>query len=189
MASLGPTVSYVSTDLPVEDRSCLRIYPSTFIAKKEFQVHNVRKQAASSIRDLSDSEVARLRADTPGVAHRIHLNKAGAALMPSPVVDGMVAYLQREAPIGGYEASAESTRQLEGVYDSIARLVGSKREEIALAENATLAWQRAFYSLRLGPGDRILTSSAEFAANYVAILQVARRTGARRCGKRRVSRR
>ncbi|OPY94456.1 aminotransferase class V [Bradyrhizobium sacchari] len=129
--------------------------------------------------DLSDSEVDRLRADTPGVAHRIHLNNAGAALMPRHVVEGMITYLQREAEIGGYEASAENTARLEGVYDSIARLVGSKREEIALAENATLAWQRAFYSLRFGPGDRILTTSAEFAANYVAFLQVARRTGAR----------
>ncbi|SPP97838.1 Selenocysteine lyase [Bradyrhizobium vignae] len=149
------------------------------IAKKGLQVHNIRKPAASSISNLSDADVVRLRADTPGVAHRIHLNNAGAALMPSPVVDGMIAYLQREAEIGGYEASAESMGRLEGVYDSIAQLVGSKREEIALTENATLAWQRAFYSLRFGPGDRILTSSAEFAANYVALLQVARRTGAR----------
>jgi selenocysteine lyase/cysteine desulfurase len=149
------------------------------VAKKGLQVHDIRKQTASSIGDLSDADVVRLRADTPGVAHRIHLNNAGAALMPSPVVDGMVAYLQREAEIGGYEASAESTARLEGVYDSIARLIGSKREEIALTENATLAWQRAFYSLRFGPGDRILTTSAEFAANYVAFLQVARRTGAR----------
>ncbi|SFP75454.1 Selenocysteine lyase/Cysteine desulfurase [Bradyrhizobium sp. Ghvi] len=142
-------------------------------------MHKVQKQTASSIRGLSNADLIRLRADTPGVAHRVHLNNAGAALMPSPVVDGMIAYLRREAEIGGYEASAESTGRLEGVYDSIARLVGSKREEIALAENATLAWQRAFYSLRFGPGDRILTSSAEFAANYVALLQVARRTGAR----------
>ena len=64
--------------------------------------------------------------------------------MPNPVIRGMVEYIQREAEIGGYEASAESTARLEGVYDSIAGLVGSKREEIALAENATLAWQRAF---------------------------------------------
>ncbi|WP_342740869.1 aminotransferase class V-fold PLP-dependent enzyme [Bradyrhizobium sp. B117] len=134
---------------------------------------------ASSTKDLSDAEVDRLREDTPGVGHRIHFNNAGAALMPNPVIRGMVEYLQREAEIGGYEASAESTVRLEGVYDSIARLVGSKREEIALAENATLAWQRAFYSLRFGAGDRILTTSAEFAANYVAFLQVARRTGAR----------
>ncbi len=99
--------------------------------------------------------------------------------MPKQVVGGMIEYLQREAVIGGYEASAENTARLDGVYDSIARLVGSRRDEIALAENATLAWQRAFYSLSFGPEDRILTTSAEFAANYVALLQVARRTGAR----------
>jgi len=99
--------------------------------------------------------------------------------MPKPVVEGMVEYLQLEAAIGGYEASAENAVRLEGVYDSIARLVGSKREEISLAENATLAWQRAFYSLRFGPGDRILTTTTEFAANYIAFLQMASRTGAR----------
>ncbi|MGL9622981.1 aminotransferase class V-fold PLP-dependent enzyme [Bradyrhizobium sp. U531] len=127
---------------------------------------------------LSELEIDRLRRDTPGVTTRTHFNNAGAALMPQPVVDGMISYLEREAAIGGYEASAESHDRLERVYDSIAQLIGSAREEIALAENATLAWQRAFYSLRFAPGDRILTTTAEFAANYLAYLQVARRTGA-----------
>jgi selenocysteine lyase/cysteine desulfurase len=36
----------------------------------------------------------------------------------------------------------------------------------------------AFYSLAFRRGDRILTAEAEYAANYVAFLQVARRTGA-----------
>jgi cysteine desulfurase/selenocysteine lyase len=129
--------------------------------------------------DFADADIDRLRGDTPGVANRLHLNNAGAALMPKPVVEGMVEYLRLESAIGGYEASAENAARLEGVYDSIARLVGSKREEISLAENATLAWQRAFYSLRFGPGDRILTTTAEFAANYIAFLQMAGRTGAR----------
>lgn len=127
---------------------------------------------------LSELEIDRLRGETPGVTTCTHFNNAGAALMPRPVVDGMIDYLKREATIGGYEASAESHDRLERVYDSIARLVGGAREEIALAENATLAWQRAFYSLHFAPGDRILTTTAEFAANYLAYLQVARRTGA-----------
>lgn len=123
-------------------------------------------------------DIERLRHETPGVAHRIHLNNAGAALMPSPVVETMLDYIRREACIGGYEAAYENASRLDAVYDSIARLVGASRDEIALTENATVAWQMAFYSLPLRAGDRILTARAEYAANYVAFLQVARRTGA-----------
>ena len=123
-------------------------------------------------------DLARLRAETPGVSHRIHLNNAGAGLMPAAVLEAMVGYLHREAAIGGYEAATEAAPRLDGVYDSIARLIGARREEIALTENATAAWQTAFYALPLRAGDRILTARAEYAANYVAFLQVARRTGA-----------
>lgn len=123
-------------------------------------------------------EVAKLRSETPGVAHRVHLNNACAGLMPRPVLDAMVGHLTREAEIGGYEAASEAAPRLDGVYDSVARLLGADRDEIALAENATVAWQLAFYALTFKPGDRILTARAEYAANYVAFLQVAKRTGA-----------
>jgi selenocysteine lyase/cysteine desulfurase len=36
----------------------------------------------------------------------------------------------------------------------------------------------AFYALRFEPGDRILTTTAEYASNYIALRQVANRTGA-----------
>jgi len=124
-------------------------------------------------------DVERLRRETPGVAHRIHLNNAGAGLMPACVLDAMTGYLRREAEIGGYETAEEASPRLDAVYDSVARLVGAERDEIALLENATVAWQMAFYSLKLREGDRILTARAEYAANYVAFLQVSKRTGAR----------
>jgi len=60
----------------------------------------------------------------------------------------------------------------------VARLVNASTDEIALTENATVAWQMAFYALSFQAGDRILTAEAEYAANYVAYLQVAKRTGA-----------
>src|SRR6185436_1870638 len=62
------------------------------------------------------------------------------------------------------------------VYDSLAALLGAHRDEIAVIENATRAWDMAFYSLHFDPGDRILTSSVEYASNYISFLQVARRT-------------
>ncbi|CAN7256492.1 aminotransferase class V-fold PLP-dependent enzyme [Bradyrhizobium sp. LjRoot220] len=123
-------------------------------------------------------DLERLRAETPGVVSRVHLNNAGAGLMPLPVLQVMTDYLRREAEIGGYEAAAEAAARLDGVYDSVAGLIGAARDEIALTENATVAWQMAFYALPLRAGDRILTARAEYAANYVAFLQVARRTGA-----------
>ena len=124
-------------------------------------------------------DIQRLRAETPGATCRIHLNNAGAGLMPAAVLDAMIGYLRREAEIGAYEAAGEAAASLDGVYDSVARLIGAARDEIALTENATVAWQMAFYALALRPGDRILTARAEYAANYVAFLQVAKRTGAR----------
>ena len=126
---------------------------------------------------VCDLDIAALRAATPGCASKIHLNNAGAGLMPRPVLDTIKAHLDLEAEIGGYEAAAAKASECEAVYGSIARLIGAKPNEIALVDNATTAWQRAFYALEFSPGDRILTSRAEYSANYVAYLQTARRTG------------
>ena len=123
-------------------------------------------------------DLDRLRADTPGVANRIHLNNSGAALMPRPVIEAVQRHLDLEAEIGGYEAAELKATEAGAVYDSIARLIGASRAEIAILENATLAWDMAFYSLRFREGDRILTAQAEYGANYVAYLQISRRTGA-----------
>ena len=122
-------------------------------------------------------DLERLRAETPGIAHRIHFNNAGAALMPTPVIEAVKTYVDLEAAIGGYEAAAQETARLDDVYVSVARLIGARPTEIALMENATAAWDMAFYALPQGPGDRVLTAEAEYAANYVAYLQVARRRG------------
>jgi selenocysteine lyase/cysteine desulfurase len=123
-------------------------------------------------------DLARARRDTPGAAQVLHFNNAGAALMPTPVVEAQLRHLQQEAAMGGYEAADAADGRREAVYDSIARLINAERQEIALVENATVGWDLAFYAIPFKPGDRILTARAEYASNYIAFLQVARRTGA-----------
>jgi len=122
-------------------------------------------------------DLDRIRADTPAAARRTYLHNAGAALMPVPVVDAMKRHIDLEAEIGGYAAAAAEAPRLDGVYHSVAHLLNAAPDEIALMENATIAWQMAFYAQAFAPGDRILTAEAEYAANYVAYLQVAKRTG------------
>lgn len=122
-------------------------------------------------------DIARVRADTPGLNHVNHLLAAGSALVSQPVLDAVTEHLTLESEIGGYEAHAARSTQLDGVYDSVARLVGAKPNEIAILENATVAWCAAFYSIDFEPGDRILTCSAEYGANYVAYLQMKERVG------------
>jgi cysteine desulfurase/selenocysteine lyase len=123
-------------------------------------------------------DVERARRETPGCEHVLHFNHAGASLMPQPVVTAMVDHLQLEAQIGGYEAAAREKERIERFYDATAQLLNCHRDEIAFMENATRAWDMAFYSIPFQPGDRILTAQSEYASNYIPFLQVARRTGA-----------
>lgn len=123
-------------------------------------------------------DVARARRETPACQHIAHFNNAGAALMPQIVTDAITAHYHLESEIGGYEAEVRESEKIERVYDSLATLLGCNRSEIALVENATRAWDMAFYSIPLQAGDRILTTISEYGSNFIAFLQAARRAGA-----------
>jgi len=123
-------------------------------------------------------DIDQIRADTPAASRLAYLHNAGAALMPTAVVTAMKQHIDLESEIGGYAAADRELERLDAIYGSVARLLNAAPDEIALMENATVAWQMAFYALPFRAGDRILTAEAEYAANYVAFLQVARRTGA-----------
>ncbi|MFD1542787.1 aminotransferase class V-fold PLP-dependent enzyme [Nonomuraea guangzhouensis] len=122
-------------------------------------------------------DLARARELTPGTANTVHLNNAGASLPSTPVLEATVGHLRLEGEIGGYEAAARAAERVEAAYGSAARLLNCSPDEIAIVDSATRAWDLAFYAIPFRPGDRILTSKAEYASNFIAYLQVARRHG------------
>ncbi len=133
--------------------------------------------SASDLPGLTAADVTAIRAATPGCAGRIHLDSAGASLMPQAVLDAVTGHLALEASVGGYEAKRRRADELAAVYDACAAAVGAAPDEIALLENATRAWDAAFYALPLQAGDRILTGRAEYVSNSLAFLQLHRSRG------------
>jgi cysteine desulfurase / selenocysteine lyase len=124
---------------------------------------------------ITDEKLAQLRADTPACSNLIHFNNAGASLMPDPVFNATTQHLALERDIGGYEAAAASHDALASLYVRFGELLRVQPEEIAIIENATRAWDMAFYALPLSEGDRIITHAAEYASSYLSFLQLAKR--------------
>jgi len=120
-------------------------------------------------------DVRQVREDTPSCEQIIHFNNAGASLMPEPVYRSVTEHLALEQRIGGYEAHAAAQDKVDQFYSQFATLLNANPDEIAYVENATRAWDMAFYALPLKPGDRILTHESEYVSNYLALLQQAKR--------------
>ena len=115
--------------------------------------------------------------DTPRCRARIHLNNSGAALMPVPVLYALARHLEREAEIGAYEAADEALPRVRETYDLMARLLGAAPRNIALVENSTVAFAQALSTFDFRPGDRIVTSRADYPSNHIKYLSLARRLG------------
>ena len=124
-----------------------------------------------------DEQVFQWREDTPGVAARVHLNNAGASLMPKSVLSAITDHLQREFLLGGYEAEAEVGESVRNVYAAVAGLLGSTPANVAIVENATVAFYQALSCFDFQPGDVIVTTRNDYISNQLAYLSLARRRG------------
>ncbi len=126
---------------------------------------------------LTAKQVARLRADTPGCAERIHLNNAGAGLMPKSVSDAIHQHLELESRIGGYEAADAEEDAIRAAYGAVAGFIGCEPRNVAFVENATVAYAQVLSSIPFERGDRILTSTDDYISNQIMFLSLARRLG------------
>ena len=124
---------------------------------------------------MSEIDIDAVRAETPGCSEVIHLNNAGAALLPSPVLAATIDYLEAEARLGGYEVAASRVEDLERVYTAGAVLLGCQANELAFVSNATHGWHTALDAVHLEPGDRVLATSAEYVANVYGLIRLRER--------------
>ena len=123
------------------------------------------------------NQLAQWRDDTPGCANCVHLNNAGAGLMPRSVLSVITSHLQREADCGGYESSDEAAQAVEQVYVNLAHLIGAHPRNIAVVENSTVAFFQALSAFDFRPGDIIVTTRNDYISNQLAYLSLARRHG------------
>lgn len=120
------------------------------------------------------------RADTEAVAAgRIHLNNAGASLMPRPVHETIVQHLQREVSLGGYEAADLAREAIGQAHADVGALIGAAARNIAVVENATVAFSQALSAFDFQPGDVIVTSRNDYSSNQLMYLSLAQRRGVR----------
>jgi len=122
-------------------------------------------------------DLRQLREDTPGCSGRIHLNNAGASLMPAPVLGAIRDHLDLEGRIGGYEAAAEAARDIEEAYRDVAKLLGTEARNVAFTEHATASFVQALSSFRFAPGDVIATTRNDYVSNQIQYLALASRFG------------
>ena len=123
--------------------------------------------------------LARWRADTPGCSFRNHLNNAGAALMPSPVLDAVISHLRLESDMGGYEAAGTRASEVERGYTDIATLINAAPRNVAVVANATTGFIQALSSFDFAAGDTIVTSRCDYISNQIHYLSLRDRLGVR----------
>jgi selenocysteine lyase/cysteine desulfurase len=129
---------------------------------------------------VSPERLAAWRRDTPGCGGpepRIHLNNAGSAFSPRPVLEAIFGHLTREQEIGGYEAADEAAGRLEETYADLARLLGGAPRNVAVVENATVAVAQALAAFDFVPGDVLVTTASDYPSNFILYEALARRRG------------
>lgn len=146
----------------------------------------------ASAASVAGFDVARVRADFPLLARRVHdkplvyFDSANTAQKPVGVIEAVDRYYRQfnaNVARAVHQLGAEATSAYEGARDRLARFINAaSREEVVLTSGTTqainlVAWSWALPQLQ--PGDEILVSTMEHHANIVPWQLVCERSGAR----------
>src|SRR5450432_553357 len=126
---------------------------------------------------FTTEEVRKFRDDTPGTQNVIHLNNAGAGLMPDAVTRAQLDHIRLESEIGGYEAADLKSDTIRAFYEQAALLFNCKPSNMAFTASATDSYTRALSSIPFKNGDIILTDNDDFVSNQIQFLSLQKRLG------------
>ncbi|WP_025272321.1 aminotransferase class V-fold PLP-dependent enzyme [Haloglycomyces albus] len=108
----------------------------------------------------------------------VHLNNAGAGIMPEPVRQAMVTYLDAESEFGSYEIEARSGDHLDGtLYQAVAELLNAPVDDVAVFDSATRGWLNVVTAMEFRPGDRVWVTPYEYAGNLILLSRLREKWG------------
>jgi selenocysteine lyase/cysteine desulfurase len=116
-----------------------------------------------------------IRSDTAGCQSVIHLNNAGAALVPQSVANAIRDYITEEEYEGGYETADKRLAQLNSFYDLSAQLLNCSARNMAFTTSATDSYNRALSAITFKAGDVVLLSGNDYPSNFIAYLSLVKR--------------
>ncbi|SFM81582.1 Selenocysteine lyase/Cysteine desulfurase [Chitinophaga sp. YR627] len=122
-------------------------------------------------------DIQKIRRETTGCEQLIHLNNAGAALMPAVVAAAIRDYITKEETGGGYETADKYSAELSEFYPCMAQLLHCRSENIAFTTNATDSFNRALSAIPFKQGDVILTTENDYPSNFIAFISLQKRMG------------
>lgn len=117
------------------------------------------------------------RADTPGCKTKTHFNNAGAALMPTPVIQAIQNYIAEESMTGGYELAALKAASINQFYAATGQLINADARNIAFTSSATNSYARALSCIPFEKGDTVVIANEDYASNQIAFLSLVQRIG------------
>lgn len=124
--------------------------------------------------------VREARALFPALEKKIYLDSGAVGLMPAPATKAVKELVELASGVGDPEAKSlysELVKKRLEAYPSLARLIGSSVDEIALVESTSHGLNLAAQSLPLRRGDRVIIPDSEFPQVAIPWVKLAETRG------------